>query len=380
LNILFIAESLTPRRNTGVANAVTGLAHALKAEGVKAELCAPLLQGDRLETLDALRGLTTHLFPQSPLLPRTVTPALGRFLEQSVQRFDLVHVHGLWRYPQWAAAQAAQRRGIPYVISPHGMCEPFEMARKGWRKQLHWNLLERHNLGQASAIHAITGEERSHCESLTKTSVQVIPNGVTLALPVEDAPELSVHLPLTLPSTVPVLLFLGRLHPKKGLDLLLQALSQSEQGQHVHLVLAGPDPVGYRAALLEQVNRYHLEARVHFPGMVTGLAKRALLARADAFVLPSYSEGFSIAVLEAMAAAKPVIITRRCYFDRVAEVGCGWVVEPTVPGLAAALSAFLKCTPAALTMMGFKGKALVEKEYTWSVVARQMHELYRALL
>ncbi len=380
MNILLVAESLTPSRNTGVANAVTGLAYALKAEGIHAELCAPLGKGDQMETLNALRGLTTHLFPQSPLLPRTVTPALGRFLEQSTQRFDLVHIHGLWRYPQWVAAQAAQRRGIPYVISPHGMCEPFEMARKGWRKQLHWNLLERHNLGQASAIHAITEEERSHCERMIKTPVQVIPNGVTVALPVEHAPELESHLPLALPSTVPVLLFLGRLHPKKGLDLLLQALSQSEQGQSIHLVLAGPDPVGYRATLLEQVNRYHLEARVHFPGMVTGLAKRALLARADAFVLPSYSEGFSIAVLEAMAAAKPVIITRRCYFDRVAEMGCGWVVEPTVPGLAAALSAFRKLTPEELTIMGFKGKALVEKEYTWSVVARQMHELYRALL
>ncbi len=380
MNILFIAESLTPRRNTGVANAVTGLAYALKAQGIQSELCAPLLQGDQLETLDALRGLTTHLFPQSPLLPRTVTPALGRFLDQSIQRFDLVHIHGLWRYPQWAAAQAAQRRGIPYVISPHGMCEPFEMARKGWRKQLHWNLLESHNLRQASTIHAITEEERSHCESLTKTSVQVIPNGVTLTLPEEHVPELESHLPLALPSPVPVLLFLGRLHPKKGLDLLLQALSQTAQDQPVHLVLAGPDPVGYRATLLEQVNRYHLETRVHFPGMVTGLAKRALLARADAFVLPSYSEGFSIAVLEAMAAAKPVIITRRCYFDRVAEAGCGWVVEPTVAGLTDALSAFLKLTPEEWSTMGFKGKALVEKEYTWSVVARQMHELYRALL
>jgi glycosyltransferase involved in cell wall biosynthesis len=378
LNILFIAESLTPRRNTGVANAVAGLAYALKAEGIQSELCAPLLKGDRLETLDALQGLTTHLFPQSSLLPRTVTPALGRFLEQSIQRFDVVHIHGLWRYPQWAAAQAAQRRRIPYVVSPHGMCEPFEMARKGWRKQLHWNLLERHNLGQASTIHAITEEERSHCKSLTKTSVQVIPNGVTLLE--EHAPELESYLPLSLPSTVPVLLFLGRLHPKKGLDLLLQALSQTERGQLVHLVLAGPDPVGYRATLLEQVNRYHLEARVHFPGMVTGLAKKALLARADAFVLSSYSEGFSIAVLEAMAAAKPVIITRRCYFDRVAEVGCGWVVEPTVAGLTAALSAFLKLPPEERAVMGFKGKTLVEKEYTWSVVARQMHELYRALL
>lgn len=375
MNVLLVAESLTPSRNTGVTAAVTALACSLKAEGVEAELCAPLAEEDRQETLAALQGLTAHLFPQPPTLPRTVTFELGRFLEREVDRFDLVHIHGLWRYPQWVAARAAKRSGIPYIVSPHGMCEPFEMAHKGWRKSLLWNLVERHNLGRAAALHAITEAERGYCENLTRTPVWVIPNGVVL--PSEVPREIEVHLPLKLPATDPVLLFLGRLHPKKGLDLLLQALTQIKDAQ---LVLAGPDPVGYRATLLEQVHRHHLQERVHFPGMVTGLAKQALLARADAFVLPSYSEGFSMAVLEALAAAKPVVITQRCYFDRVAEAGCGWVVEPTVADLTQALKALLHLAPEERTKMGLRGRSLVESEYTWSAVAHQMHELYRALL
>jgi glycosyltransferase involved in cell wall biosynthesis len=296
-------------------------------------------------------------------------------MEHSVKRFDLVHIHGLWRYPQWAAAQAAQKREIPYVISPHGMCEPFEMAQKGWRKQLHWNLIERHNLGRAAVLHAITEAERYHCESLSKTPVCVISNGVYL--PAVTPEDLDGYLPLELPPNVPVFLFLGRLHPKKGLDLLLEAFTQIEQA---HLVLAGPDPIGYRATLLEKVSRYRLQERVHFPGMVAGLTKQALLDRADAFVLPSYSEGFSVAVLEALAAAKPVIITTRCYFGRVAEVGCGWIVEPNVSDLTKGLRACLRLSPGEFMAMGLKGRALVEKEYTWSAVARQMHKLYQSLL
>ncbi|HEY5141759.1 MAG TPA: glycosyltransferase [Methylococcales bacterium] len=377
MNILLVAESLTPSRNTGVTAVVTALAHALQKEGIHTELCAPILPGDQKETHTALQGLKAHLFPQPAVLPRTLAPSLGRFIERELRRFDLVHIHGLWRYPQWAAAHAAQRQGIPYVISPHGMCEPFELARKGWRKQLHWNLLERHNLEQASAIHAITEAERRHCERLTKTSVRVISNGVSVTLPEENTLELKAHLPLALPSNAPVLLFLGRLHPKKGLDLLLEAASNLPEA---HLVLAGPDPIGYRATLIEQVHRHRLQERVHFPGMVTGLAKQALLARADAFVLPSYSEGFSMAVLEALAAAKPVVITRRCYFDRVAEEGCGWVVEPTLADLTQALKALLYLAPEELKKMGLRGRSLVESEYTWSAVACQMHEFYRTLL
>lgn len=384
MRILFITESLSLSQNTGVATAVVALARALNHQSIDVELVAPTYVNNRQETEAFLDGLVAHLFNQPFGLPRTVVPALESFLSNKLSDFDLVHVHGLWRYPQWVATRLARRFNIPYIVSPHGMCEPFEMARKAWKKKIYLNLVGRQTLRTAAAIHAITNAEKDHCKQLQTCSyIRVIPNGVDIEPPLSNQ-LMERYLPqevALIPSQNPVLLFMGRLHPKKGLDILIPAFTQLLQRHPgVWLVLAGPDPVGYQRELIELASSFQVQNRVLFPGMVTGLHKQALLQRADLFTLPSYSEGFSVAVLEALAAAKPVVISKTCYFNEVLSAGCGRVVDNSVSQLAQALSDLLDLDSPTRSLIGQRGRELVEQMYTWSSIAHQMHDLYGEVL
>lgn len=385
MRVLFVTESLSLSQNTGVAAAVVALAHTLNQQNIKVELAAPTQVNNREETEAFIEGLlVAHLFNQPFGLPRTVVPELGWFLSENLPDFDLVHVHGLWRYPQWVATRLAQRFSIPYIISPHGMCEPFELARKAWKKKMYFNLVERHTLRGAAAIHAITNAEKDDCEQLqTHNHIRVIPNGVDIYPPLLNH-LMECYLPHELaivPPQNPVLLFMGRLHPKKGLDLLIPAFAQVlRRHPEAWLVLSGPDSVGYRQVLVKLAHSFQVQDRVLFPGMVTGLYKRALLQRADLFALPSYSEGFSVAVLEALAAAKPVVITQHCYFNEVISAGCGRVVDNSVLHLAQALSDLLDLDCSTRAIVGQRGRELVEQVYTWSSIARQMSDLYQSVM
>jgi glycosyltransferase involved in cell wall biosynthesis len=390
MRVLFVVENLSIKKNTGVASTAISLARCL-AQNHEIELVAPTALADLEETAGFLQGLVSHLFPQPPLLPRTTVPALGQFIENELTRFDLVHLHGLWRYPQWVAARTARRFGIPYIVSPHGMCEPFELARKAWKKKLYFNLVERQTLQNAAAIHAITEAERTHCTQLqfsksnplcSTQPIHVIPHGVEM-LPFLSPGAIARHLPpsiATIPSTSPILLFMGRLHPKKGLDLLIPAFAQVlKHHPSAHLVLAGPN-AGHQGNLERLAESLGVAFRVLFPGMVTGIQKQAMLQRADLFTLPSYSEGFSVAILEALAAAKPVVITKFCYFDEVITAQCGRVVETNVAALAQALNQILDLNPLSRVAMGRQGQQLIERRYTWANTAAQMTELYQSVL
>ena len=383
MRVLFVTESLSLSQNTGVAAAVVALARTLNQQNINVELAAPTQVNNREETEAFLDGLVAHLFNQPFALPRTVVPALGWFLSEKLPDFDLIHVHGLWRYPQWVATRLAQRLNIPYIVSPHGMCEPFEMARKGWKKKIYFNLVERHTLRGAAAIHAITNAEKDDCEQLqTCSHIRVIPNGVDIYPPLSNhlMERYLLHELALVPPENPVLLFMGRLHPKKGLDLLIPAFAQVLQRHpQARLVLAGPDPVGYRENLIKLAHSFHVQDRVLFPGMVTDLYKRALLQRADLFALPSYSEGFSVAVLEALAAVKPVVISQHCYFNEVLSAGCGRVVDNSVSQLAEALSDLLDLDCPTRAIVGQRGRELIEQEYTWPSIGRQMCDLYNSV-
>jgi len=383
MKVLFVTESLSLSKNTGVASTLVSLARSL-TQDLHIELLAPMaLQQERADDL-FLEGLAAHLFPQSRFLPRTVVPELGHFLSTQLSKFNLVHIHGLWRYPQWAAAHYARKLSIPYIVSPHGMCEPFELARKGWKKKVFFNLVEKHTLQNAAAIHAITAAEKEHCTQLQIGNViEVIPHGVTIQSRLSPS-QVQANLPdeiRAIPPQAPVLLYMGRLHPKKGLDLLLPAFAQIlSRHSSAYLVLAGPDVVGYQDSLMQLASSYQIEERVLFPGMVTGLQKQAMLQRADVFTLPSYSEGFSAAILEALAAAKPVVISKYCYFDEVVNAGCGQIVDTDVSQLASALNDFLELSPDVRQGIGQCGRRLIEEKYTWDLAAHKMSMLYQSIL
>jgi glycosyltransferase involved in cell wall biosynthesis len=176
-------------------------------------------------------------------------------------------------------------------------------------------------------------------------------------------------------------LFLGRIHYKKGLDILCRSWPAISRRYHdAHLVLAGPDFENTRASMESLVDELGIRKSVTFTGMLKGSMKWSALAAARLFVLPSYSEGFSVSVLEALGMGLPVVVSQECHFTEVTTRGCGWVIRPVVNELEAALRSGLATSNAGLERMGMNGRALVSEKYNWPVVGSQMASVYNWIL
>ena len=232
-------------------------------------------------------------------------------------------------------------------------------------------------LRRATTLIALTEAERDSYRALgVTTPCEIIPNGID-ARDYLQRPTGEFSNRFGIASDQVVVLFLSRLHPLKGADLLLEAfLAIGRQFPHAMLVLAGPDEWGLEAQFRDRVNAVGLGNQVVFPGMVSGSLKHDLLARADLFCLPSVGEGFSMAVLEALASRTPVLLSPGCHFPEVKACGAGWVVERDVDAWAAKLACVLR-DPVRLRQVGEAGLRLVLSEYTWEKIAVRMEEAYR---
>jgi glycosyltransferase involved in cell wall biosynthesis len=311
-----------------------------------------------------------------PSFPRPVfySKSMGCGLAALVHEADIVHVHSNWTFPVWWACRCALRAGRPLVMSPQGCLDPVRLAHSAWKKRLA-GLLDRRFLRSAMLIHATSAAEEAWIQRYIGGSprIVVIPNGVDLPTP----GAMGKVDPLTRQ-----VLFLGRLHPLKGIDLLLDAWARvgrlQPTGPPWRLVIAGPDEQGMRRRLEEQARRHGL-ANVSFIGAVYGADKARQFANTDLFVLPSRSENFGIAVAEALAAGVPVITTKRTPWREI-EGSCGWWVEPTSESIATALDAAMRLSDAERVAMGAKGRALVETRYQWPAVGRAMVAAYGELV
>jgi glycosyltransferase involved in cell wall biosynthesis len=326
-----------------------------------------------------LDGVEVWYFPVT--WPRRLyySPAMKAALESRIAGFNLVHLHSVFLWPTAAAARAARRSSVPYLLAPRGMLVPDLLRRRGrWRKTLWIRLVESRNLAAAAGLHVTSDLEADEAArlGLPLPPVHVIPNGVDdepfdesapLAPPVRD-----------LLAGPPFLLFLGRLSWKKGLDRLIPALAHVPGAR---LALAGPDDEGIRPALEQLARDARVEGTaVTFLGPVEGNDRAALLHRAAALVLPSYSENFGNVVLEAMAAGRPVVVTPEVGLAPVVNAaGAGLVVEGDPARLGAALLALL-ADPARRAAMGRRGAEEVQRRFGWDAIARQTEEVYQRVL
>ncbi len=287
-----------------------------------------------------------------------------------------VHIHGLWEQSTLIAARTARAHGIPYLVSAHGMLEPWALANKRIKKLAYAALFERSNVERAACLHALTQAEARHFIRFgAQSPIAVIPNGVEI--PAEQDPSFFfAQFPELAGKRI--LFFLARLHPKKGLDLLVESWSQLAREQPgAHLVIAGPDSENTQARLERVLEQHGLRHTVTFPGMLAGALKWSALAAAEAFVLPSFSEGLSVGVLEAMGMGLPVVLTEPCNMPEVTEHHAGWEIEPAVAPLTRALGVMLANTPAENRAIGRRGARLIANHYNWTAIARQMQDLYR---
>ncbi len=357
-----LCNGLDPRRDGGMVPSILGMTGALSRLGSPIRIVTPTpsrLDGTPLPTGVTLHGVETDL-------------------ESAVRQAEVVHLHGLWQGHTRRGARAARLAGVPYVITAHGHAEPWALRHKAWKKRAYTALIEGKNLRRAACLHALSRPEIGHLRALApKAPVAFIPNGVDLR-PFDNLPprhDLEVEFPQLAGKFV--LLFFGRLHRKKGLDLLAHALKATAADHpDLHILLAGFDD-GALTPFLERTHADGLGDRVTTLGHVSGERARQVWAAADAFVLPSYSEGFSMAILEALACRLPTLTTTTCHFPELSSAGGGIVVEPNAPDVTAGLHDLLDRSPSQRGELGKIGRALVEADYTWDRQATRLDEVYR---
>ena len=297
---------------------------------------------------------------------------------EAVRQARVLHIHGLWQRQTRIGGRVALNSHVPYLVAAHGMAEPWAMAQKPLKKAIYLRLIERHVLRNASCLHALTRPEIKFLKEIApQTPVAWIPNGVNLK-PLENLPSREfVEAEYPQIKGKFTLLFLSRLHVKKGLDMLAQALSQTWGKQNDwHLLVAGTED-GAGQAFADQIRSLDLGQNLTMVGHVGGEKARSMWAAADAFILPSRSEGFSMAVLEALAARVPSIITTACHFPELASNQSGIVCEPEIESIAAALRTIKSEMNASdRSQMADRGRQLVEREYTWARQAARLEQVY----
>lgn len=292
---------------------------------------------------------------------------------------DIAHVHGVWMHYSMANQRYCRKQSVPYLISPHGMLDRWALKNSQWKKRLARVLFENRHLKHAACLHALCEQEAQEFRRLGLTNpICVIPNGVASMQPTEKLPNWDG----TFEAGRPVMLFLGRLHPKKGLLQLLDVwhkIRDARSKDNWALAIAGWDQSGYMQQLQDKIHHHGMQADVKLIGPVFGENKSAALQSANAFILPSFSEGLPVAVLEAWAAALPVIMTPECNLPEGfphAAVKIGTNATLMMDGL----RKFFELNAWDRQQMGQAGSALVQEKFVWSTISRQFEAVYAWML
>jgi glycosyltransferase involved in cell wall biosynthesis len=295
-------------------------------------------------------------------------------LWKTIARYDIVHVDGLWHPFCHLGAWFARLRGKPVIITPHGMLEPWSLGAKRLKKGLGSWLYQRRDLSRATVLQATVLSEAGHFRAWgLRTPIAVIPYSLVM-------PKLRGQRPKP---KVRRLLFLSRVHPKKGVLELVRAVAAQRRlfqtGGWV-LTIAGPDEGGHLLAVQSEVERLGLRDLVEFQGAVEGAKKWALYRSADIFVLPTYSENFGLVVAEALACGTPVLTTQGAPWQGLVQHRCGWWPAVGQAPLEKALALALRTPRADLAAMGKRGQAWITKDFSWPAVSKKWGQCYHWLL
>ncbi len=388
MKLLHIVASFVPAwRYGGPVQSVSALCHGLARLGEDVTVFTTNIDGPDdlsvpLERPVLQDGIKVYYFQvQSPRHWSFSWP-LRKALERGGRSYDLLHLHAVFVYPTLTAGHFCRKYGIPYVVSPRGMLDPIVLRMKPIRKKIYLNLFERRNLNGASALHYTAPHEEAQALPLQlRAPPVVVPNGLDVQqfkhLPSPGSfrarhPELA---------NKRLILFLSRIHPKKGLDRLAHAFGElARRVSDAHLVIAGYDDEGYGVLVRRWLEAEGVLARVTFTGPLVGEDKLTAFCDCDLFVLPSYQENFGMAALEAMACGLPVVVSKGVYlYPEIQKAGAGLVVEGEPEGLAAAIEVLLR-DPCLRARMGEAGRQLVRERFSIERVADQMRLVYRTIL
>ena len=369
------------RNAGGLFAAMQGLCEHLNEQGAA---CSIMGFEDEFSAEDR-----RHWEPLEPVTVAASGPRAFRMSSRLGQELkaispDVIHVHGLWQFPSILACRQHRRAGTPYVVSPHGMLDGWALRNSAFKKKLAALLFENRSLRLAACIHALgESEVRSIRAYGLSNPIAVIPNGV--AIPTErdskDAAPENLPWSETRLAGRQVLLYIGRLHEKKGLTNLIKAWATLSRKPALDdhawgLVLAGWDQGGHRAGLEQLVAELGIGDTVWFAGPLFDEAKRQALRGASAFVLPSLSEGLPMVVLEAWSFGLPVLMTPQCNLPEGFAAGAAVNSDPDAESLREGLTALFGMSGADLRNMGERGLELVREKFNWNGIARSMLRVY----
>ncbi|MDI9402902.1 MAG: glycosyltransferase [Limnohabitans sp.] len=338
-------------------------------------LCDGLTARDCSLTLAALDSPGHRATPPyTKLFPRAFgparlgrSPAMHRWLESEARagKIGLLHNHSLWMMPNVYPGRVAAKHRIPYVVAPRGTFAEAAFVRGSMVKRFFWPILQRPALHAVTLFHATAESERDDIRRVGyKQPIAILPNGVDLA-------------PLVrVPSEQPTLLFLGRVHPSKGVDLLLRAWAELESQRPTwRLRIVGPDNEGHLAKMRTLAAELRVQ-RVQFDGPLTGKAKLEAYSAASLYILPSHSENFGLTVAEALSAGTPAIVTQGAPWSGLRAHRCGWWIERSVASIRDTLLEATALPSAALADMGLRGRAWMEQDFAWDSIADRMLATY----
>ena len=391
MRVLHVIPSVSGLRG-GPSQAVLELA-ALQQAGCEVQIATTNDHGPGLMDVPlgdpvAFQGAPVRFFPRSspplrPLREFAYSGAFAPWLREHLREFDLLHVHSLFSYLPSTAMRIARRMGAPYIVRPSGLLCRWSLQQSRWRKRLFLALQDRANLNGSAAIEFTAEHERDEAAGLGLAAPSfVMPYGLHLPARLPEA-RTELRGRRKLPPDEPLVLFLSRLHPKKGVQHLIPAAA-SLAGLHRFTVLvAGSGAASYEAELRGLVAQHGLTHRVRFVGFAEGEFKDLLLQGADVFVLPSYSESFAIAVMEALAVGLPVVTTPGVPLASLVENhDLGWICAAEPADLAEAMRCALASLrdDAQVAARAARARSLVARNFTWEIIAARMHQVYEALL
>lgn len=355
---VFLAGTSFRAEYGGPAVTVSSLAHALASAKVDVGLWAP----------DGSAADSTIISPPHGFrrLGGNLASALNAF-----GRPDIIHDNGVWMPHNYALARYARKSKVARLVSTRGMLEPWALSHKYWKKIAPWLIYQKSDLARANCLHATSSSEAANLGKLFPSQwIEYLPNGVDLTTSeIRHSNENQRR----------VALFVGRIHPVKGIPLLLKAWAHVRPLGWI-LKIAGPDEANHLLEVRELIRNTGIGDAVQLIGPLTLVEKRAAYATADLFILPSHSESFGLVIAEALAAGCPVITTTSVPWPSIDEEKLGWRVASTVEGITAALSEATRCSRDTLQAMGHRGQHYVREKFGWDYLGAKYLTIYREIL
>ena len=393
MRILHLIPSISPLRG-GPSQAVLSMVAAQREQGVDAQILTTNDNGPGIQSLMPLGKWHDHeaLDKAVPVLAFgrwsppvravrefAISPGLSRWLGNHAKSYDIIHVHALFSCTTSVAMAQLRRQGVPYILRTIGQLNAWSLSQSKARKQLFLKLVDLANLQAAKALHFTSDAERLEVGALKlNTPNFVLPLGVT---PLDSWSEIDPAAANWVQGATTRFLFLSRLHPKKQLPLLFEALVQLNQrnpGRCWQLDIAGDGDPSYLQELRQRSRQLGLGEQLQWHGQVAGEIKQSLLRQADWFVLPSASENFGIAAAEALMAGTPVLLCPGVALAADVEAaGAGLICEPTPAALARGLES---CLEAPSLSMRTAARRLAEERYSWPAISRKLIQHYEELL